>query len=220
VLGVYLPYMVVDANASADVAGFGEVQTRRYTRGEGKDQQTYYDADVYRLQRHVDFTVDDLTLESSSKRGNLDTKVNTNNIINTILPFDTKNAVQWNASYLAGYTSEKRDRDVEQLRPRVEDQLLSIARAQVQASVRRYGRGVRWEQERLDVHGTRWVAMYLPVWLYSYQEPGSRMLHYIAVNGRTGETMGSVPVQQWKLITAALTAGTFVEALALWFIGH
>ena len=220
VLGVYLPYMVVDANASADVAGFGEVETRRYTRGEGKDQKTYYDADVYQVQRHVDFTVDDLTLESSSKRGNLDTKVNTNNIINTILPFDTKNAVQWNASYLAGFTSEKRDRDVEQLRPRVEEQLLSIARAQVQASVRRYGRGVRWEQEHLDVHGTRWVAMYLPVWLYSYQEPGSRMLHYIAVNGRTGETMGSVPVQQWKLITAALTVGTFVEALALWFIGH
>jgi len=220
VLGVYLPYMVVDANASADVAGFGEVETRRYTRGEGKDQKTYYDADVYQVQRHVDFTVDDLTLESSAKRGNLDTKVNTNNIINTILPFDTKNAVQWNASYLAGFTSEKRDRDVEQLRPRVEEQLLSIARAQVQASVRRYGRGVRWEQEHLDVHGTRWVAMYLPVWLYSYQEPGSRMLHYIAVNGRTGETMGSVPVQQWKLITAALTVGTFVEALALWFIGH
>jgi len=220
VLGVYLPYMVVDANASADVAGFGEVETRRYTRGEGKDQKTYYDADVYQVQRHVDFTVDDLTMESSAKRGNLDTQANTNNVINAILPFDTKNAVKWNASYLAGYTSEKRDRDVEHLHPRLEDQLLSIARAQVQSSVRGYGRGVRWEQESLDVHGTRWVAMYLPVWLYSYQEPGSHMLHYIAVNGRTGETMGSVPVQQWKLITAALTVGTFVEGLALWFIGR
>ena len=220
VLGVYLPYMVVDANASADVAGFGEVETRRYTRGERKDQKTYYDADVYRVQRHVDFTVDDLTMESSAKRGNLDTKANTNNVINAILPFDTKNAVKWNASYLAGYTSEKRDRDVDHLQPRLEDQLLSIARAQVQGSVRRYDRGVRWEQESLDVHGTRWVAMYLPVWLYSYQEPGSHMLHYIAVNGRTGETMGSVPVQQWKLITAALTVGTFVEGLALWFIGR
>ena len=220
VLGVYLPYMVVDANASADVAGFGEVETRRYTRGEGKDQKTYYDADVYQVQRHVDFTVDDLTMESSAKRGNLDTQTNTNNVINAILPFDTKNAVKWNASYLAGYTSEKRDRDVDHLQPRLEDQLLSIARAQVQGSVRRYDRGVRWEQESLDVHGTRWVAMYLPVWLYSYQEPGSHMLHYIAVNGRTGETMGSVPVQQWKLITAALTVGTFVEGLALWFIGR
>jgi hypothetical protein len=68
--------------------------------------------------------------------------------------------------------------------------------------VSRYDRGVRWEQESLDVHGTRWVSMYLPVWLYSYHQPGKNggMLHYIAVNGRTGETMGSVPVQQWKLL--------------------
>lgn len=220
VLGVYLPYMVVDAKASADVAGLGEVQTRRYTRGQGKNKQTFYDADVYRLQRHVNFTVDDLTLESSATRGHLDTRSNTHNVINTILPFDTKNAVKWNASYLVGYTSEKRDRDVAHLSPKLEDQLLSIARAQVQSSVARYDRGVRWEQERIDVHGTRWVAMYLPVWLYSYQEPGSGMLHYIAVNGRTGETMGSVPVQQWKLITAALTVGTFVEGLALWLVGR
>jgi hypothetical protein len=59
------------------------------------------------------------------------------------------------------------------------------------------------------------VAMYLPVWLYSYQQPGSGMLHYIAVNGRTGETMGSIPIQQWKLLLAAITTGTFIEAIVL-----
>ncbi len=221
VVGVYLPYMIVDGKASADVAGQGEIETRRYTQGSGDKKKTYYDADIYRVERHVDFTVDDLPLESSTERGNLDTGVNTNNIINTILPFDTKNAVKWNASYLSGYTSEKRDTDVEQLRPRLEDQLLSIARCQVEESVNRFDRGVRWEQERLDVHGTRWVAMYLPVWLYSYHQPGRNggMLHYIAVNGRTGETMGSVPVQQWKLLTAAITVGTFLEGIALWMLG-
>jgi hypothetical protein len=78
---------------------------------------------------------------------------------------------------------------------------------------------VRWEQEGLAVHGTRWVAMYLPVWLYSYRQPGG-MLHYIAVNGRTGETMGSVPVQQWKLISVALTVGTFLEGIALWIVAR
>ncbi|WCE06292.1 TFIIB-type zinc ribbon-containing protein [Pseudoxanthomonas sp. JBR18] len=222
VVGVYLPYMIVDGNVSAEVAGHGEIQTRRYTRGTDKNKQTYYDADVYRVARRVDFTVDDLPLESSGTRGNLDTRANTNNIINTILPFDTKNAVRWNASYLAGFTSEKRDRDVEHLRPRLEDQLLSIARAQVHGSVSRYDRGVRWERERLQVHGTRWVAMYLPVWLYSYHQPGRNggMLHYIAVNGRTGETMGSVPVQQWKLLTAALTVGTILEGIALAILAH
>ncbi len=220
VVGVYLPYMIVDGNVSAAVAGRGEIKTREYTRGTEKNRQTYYDADVYQVERQVDFTVDDLPLESSAGRGNLDTRINTNNIINAILPFDTKNALKWNASYLSGYTSEKRDLDVEKLRPRLEDQLLSIARAQVHRSVARYDRGVRWEQEQLEVHGTRWVSMYLPVWLYSYHQPGSNggMLHYIAVNGRTGETMGSVPVQQWKLLLAALTAGTIIEALAIAFL--
>ncbi len=220
VVGVYLPYMIVDARASADVAGQGEIETARYTRGSGNNKKTYYDADVYQLDRHVDFTVDDLPLESSGERGTLDVKVNTNNIINTILPFDTKNAVKWNASYLSGHSSEKRDRDVEHLRPRLEDQLLSIARAQVEGSVSDYDRGVRWEQESLDVHGTRWVSMYLPVWLYSYLQPSRKggMLHYIAVNGRTGETMGSIPVQQWKLILAALTVGTILEGFAIWML--
>jgi hypothetical protein len=217
VVGVYLPYMIVDGKVSADVHGQGEIETRRYTRGTGNNKKTYYDADVYEIARHIDFTVDDLPLESSSERGNLDTRRNTNNIINTILPFDTKNAVKWNASYLSGFSSEKRNRDVEHLRPRLEDQLLSIARAKVQPSVGQYGRGVRWEQEGLDVHGSRWVSMYLPVWLYSYHQPGKNggLLHYIAVNGRTGETMGSVPVQQWKLLLAALTTGTIVEGIAI-----
>lgn len=220
VVGVYLPYMIVDSNVSASVAGRGEIKTREYTRGTGDKKQTYYDADVYQVERHVDFTVDDLTLESSAERGNLDARANTNNIINTILPFDTKNALKWNASFLTGFTSEKRNLDVEKLRPRLEDQLLSIARAEVEDSVRRYTRGVRWEQERLEVHGTRWVSMYLPVWLYSYHQPGKNggMLHYIAVNGRTGETMGSVPVQQWKMLLAALATGTIIEALVLLFL--
>jgi hypothetical protein len=221
VMAVYLPYMIVDGRVSAEVAGQGEIETRRYTRGTDKNRKTYYDADVYEVQRRVDFTVDDLPLESSAERGNLDSGANTNNIINTILPFDTKNAVKWHASYLANCTSEKRDRDVSHLMPRLEDQLLSIARAQVETSVSRFDRGVRWEREGLDVHGTRWVSMYLPVWLYSYQQKRggkSGMLHYIAVNGRTGETMGSIPVQQWKLVLTALAVGTILEGLVLWIM--
>jgi hypothetical protein len=214
--------MIVDAKASADVTGKGEIETRRYTRGTGKDKKTYYDADVYQVDRHVDFTVDDLPLESSSERAHLDTNANTNNIINTILPFDTKNAVKWNASYLRDCSSEKRDLNVTNLQPRLENGLLSIARAQVENSVNRYGRGVRWEQEGLVVHGTRWVSMYLPVWLYSYHQPngGRGLLHYIAVNGRTGETMGSVPVQRWKLFLVSLTVGTILETIALWIVAH
>lgn len=220
VVGVYMPYMIVDSKASADIVGEGEIETRCYTQGSGDKKKTYYDADIYQIERHVDFTVDDLPMESSANRSDFNTRANTNNIINTILPFDTKNAIKWNASYLSGFSSEKRDLDVAQLMPRLEDQLLSIARSQVHSSVNAYDRGVRWEEEGIEIHGSRWVAMYLPVWLYSYHQPGSNggMLHYIAVNGRTGETMGSVPIQQWKLLLAALTVGTILEFIALWIL--
>ena len=213
VLGVYLPYLVIDARAEAAYVGTGEVQTRCWTEKQGDNSVTYYAADIYRVDRSVTFTVDDLTIEGAADRAQFDGST-TNNIVNTVLPFDTKNAVKWNSSYLVGFTSEKRDLDVGDLQPVLTDQLLSIGRSQVHDSLSKFDRGVRWEQEQVDVGGSRWVSMYVPVWLYSYYQEDTRMLHYIAVNARTGETMGSVPVSQWKLITAALTVGTFLEGIA------
>jgi DNA-directed RNA polymerase subunit RPC12/RpoP len=213
VLGVYLPYLVIDARVESQYWGKGEIQTRRWTEKQGDDNVTYYAADVYQVQRQVKFTVDDLTIEGSSERASFG-PANTNNIINSILPFDTKNAVQWNASYLVGFTSEKRDVNVEAVRPVLEDQLLSIGRSEVRGSLGRFDRGVRWEQEQVDVGGSRWLSMYLPVWLYSYRQESNGLLHYIAVNARTGETMGSIPVSQPKLLLAAFTVGTVLEGLA------
>src|SRR5699024_5260185 len=54
---------------------------------------------------------------------------------------------------------------------------------------------------------------YLPVWLYSYQEKkgDKSILHYVAVNARTKETMGSVPIHMSKLILVSV----IVEIIAL-----
>ena len=126
---------------------------------------------MYQVERHVDFTVDDLPLESSRERANLDTSAQheQHHQHDPAVRHEERGEVE--RLVPAGCSSEKRDLDVSHMRPRLDDQLLSIARAQVENSVSRYGRGVRWEKEGLDVHGTRWVSMYLPVWLYSYHQP-------------------------------------------------
>lgn len=222
VVGVYMPYLLVDGNAHADIAGFGEIKTRQYQRGSDNNKTTYYDADVYQVTRSFDFTVDDLTIESSSARANQNTKQNTNNVINTILPFDTKNAVRYDANYIGDFTSEKRDLNVDEVMPVAHSQMLSIARQKATDSTR-YDRGLRWESEALELKGTRWVAVLLPVWLYSYYEKksdGSAFLHYIAVNGRTGETMGSIPVSVPKLLLVALTIGTVLEGIAIAIVAN
>ncbi|WP_231595196.1 TFIIB-type zinc ribbon-containing protein [Salinibacterium sp. SWN1162] len=203
VMGVYLPYMVVDINAHARLSGHGEHQTRSYTVKVGDKNQQRYDADVYAVERDFDIHVNDLTVESSSDRLDQNTSKNSNNIINTIMPFDVENSVRYDSNYLAGFTSERRDSNLDQLTPIAHTQAEDITRHKVNDTLSFYDRGVQWSSEQVEVRGQRWVSAYLPVWLYSYQQRksnGKTFLHYVAVNARTGETMGSIPLHQSRLL--------------------
>ncbi len=206
VLGVYLPYMVIDVNAHASMSGVGEHELRRYTVKVGDSHETRYDVAIYQVAREFDLHVNDLTVESSSTRLDQRASENTNNIINSIMPFDTGNAVRYDSNYLAGFTMERRDSNLDQLMPLAQLQAGDIARYQCNSTLDFYDRGVRWDAERMDVVGQRWVSAYLPVWLYSYYERrknGTAFLHYVAVNARTGETMGSVPINKAKLFAVS-----------------
>lgn len=198
VMGVYLPYMIVDVNSHAELIGEAEHLVRRYTVGSGDSRKTYYDADAYSVTREFDLMIDDLTIEASADKLNQDIETNTNNVISAIMPFDTENAVEWNPSYLRGYASEKRDTDVNALKGAVTTQASDVARYRAKETMEFYDRGAKWINEKLDVKGTKWKAAYLPVWLYSYQDE-KKILHYVAVNARTGETMGSVPINKTRL---------------------
>ena len=168
IMGVYFPYMIVDINSHARLTGQGEHKVRSYTRKVGDHNETYYDADLYNVEREFDLTINGLTVESSADKLDTNSKNKTTNIINSIMPFDTENCVKWNSNYLKGYSSEKRDVNVDQLRPLVEEQAKDISRFAANDSLEYYDRGVRWDNEQLDIKGQQWQSSYLPVWLYSY----------------------------------------------------
>lgn len=219
IMGVYFPYMVVDVNSHAYFSGQGEHEFRRYVVGSGNSRRTLYDADLYNVERDFDLTIKGLTVESNSDRLNQKSKEKTNNIINAIMPFDTDNCVKWNANYLKGYTSERRDTNVDQLRLLVNEQSRDVARFAANKTLKNYDRGVCWSKENFDVKGQQWKTAYLPVWLYSYLQVSGdkKKLHYVAVNARTKETMGSVPIHIPKLILMSI----LVEILAFilfWFV--
>lgn len=108
----------------------------------------------------------------------------------------------------------------------VENRFLAIARAKASPTIGRYDRGVRWEEEGVAVHGTRWVSVYVPVWLYSYADSAKgegSLVHYIAVNARNGNTMGSVPVSHPKIFALACAAGSVAAVIGAvvgfgWFL--
>lgn len=213
IMGVYFPYMVVDVNSHANFVGKGEEGVRRYVKGSGEDAKTYYDADLYEVEREFDLAIDGLTIESSSDRLNKKSSNKTNNVINAIMPFDIDNCAKYNSNYLKGYTSEKRDINVEDLKNIVDVQAKDIARHKANETLTNYDRGVAWSKEDFYIKGEQWSAAYLPVWLYSYQQVSGdkKVLHYVAVNARTRKTMGSVPIYMPKLIGIS----AFVEVLGI-----
>lgn len=209
IMGVYFPYMLIDINSHAHFTGNGEIQTRKYKNG--NNETTYYDADLYEVERDFDLVIKGITVESNSERVNKSDLNQTNNVINAIMPFDIENCSKYDANFLNGYTSEKRDININQLKPIVEIQAKDIARYACNDTLKKYDRGVVWKSEQLDRIGEQWKSAYLPVWLYSYQQiKGSRkILHYVAVNARTKETMGSIPIHLPKLLIISVIVEFF-----------
>lgn len=219
IMGVYFPYMLVDVNAHVNFSGQGEHQIREYTVKNGNSVQTKYDAELYNVEREFDLIIDNLSIESSSDKLNKFNSNKTNNVINAIMPFDTENCVMYNANFLKGYTSERRDTNVEQLKEIVDVQSKDIARYSANDTLTEYDRGVVWASEQLTVKGKQWKAAYLPVWLYSYRQViGNRsILHYVAVNARTKEVMGSIPIHMPKLVIVSILV-EIIGILAMIFV--
>jgi len=218
IMGAYFPYMIVNANAHVHLSGHGEIKVKEYAEGEGSSKKTYYDADCYKVEREFDLTVNGLTVESSSDKRQYQAD-KTNNIINAIMPFDIENCVKWDANYLRGYSTEKRDTNISDLKDLFDVQAKDIARYKANETIKKYDRGVKWENEKLDLKGQAWNSAYLPVWLYSYQQEMGKKgrLHYIAVNARTKEIIGSVPLHLPKLWLVVLLIEALAVAIMLYF---
>lgn len=215
VMGVYLPHMTVDGNIAARLDGVGEVLEARVRVG---DNRTAYRVRRFSLMRTFRVAIDDVVVSSSFDKVNIRSEISTNNIINAILPFDVKNIMRFNSNYLGDqYTSERRDMDISQAESYAGDHFLTIARASASPTITGYDRGVRWEAEQVQIEGSRWTSVLLPVWLYGFVETkdGAAITHYIAVNGRSGETMGSVPINTGKAALVSWSVGIAVS-LVTW----
>ena len=221
IMGVYFPYFIIDCNAHAKFSGEGGHVARTYTitTGSGDDEksETVYDIDIHNVVRDFDIAIDDLSIESSKDKLDKNSKDKTTNVINAIMPFDTENCVKYEANYLVGFTSERRDVNTYTVDKKIDQSLVDIARYAINTDLKYYDSGVRWENEELNIKGKQIVSAYLPVWLYSYQD-NKNVLHYVAVNARTGETMGSVPMNKTKLAMIATLIDLIVLAIVVLII--
>ena len=223
IMGVYLPYMLIDANITGDFEGIGEKTATHVDRVQENIQYptgkmiTVTDSNVnaYIVKRKFDMTIEDLEMETSSDKVDKTDELKTNNIINSIMPFDTENCVRFQSNYLTGFTSEKRDINIEELDKKALVQIKDVTRHALNKKLKQYDRGIKWNKEEVNIKGMRWISAYLPVWIYSYYDKKNKQLHYVAVNGRTKELMGSVPVNKSGLFTISALIETIALVISL-----
>lgn len=214
IMGVYFPYMLVDVNANCDFEGIGEKMDVKYQSSKLTIKSmdfNNYDINLYKIKRKFNMTIEDLTIETSKDKTDKNNSNKTNNIINSIMPFDTEECIKFQSNYLTGFTSEKRDMNIEDLEQKIMTQIKDVARHTLNKQLTIYDRGIRWDKEEVNVIGTRWISAYLPVWIYSYYEKNNKKLHYVAVNGRTNELMGSIPINKLKLFIIS----AFIEIISI-----
>ena len=190
--GVYFPYFIVDSNQHVNASGIGKHITKKITENNGNKTTHLFDVDSYKIEREFDIAIDDLSIEANLSRIVKEYKNQTNNIINSIMPFDTENCVRFASNYLIGYNAEKRDIDTNDVDEMVMKYCNEIIMDFIKKDTQFYDYFVQLPQVKVEEIGSQWVTAYLPVWLYSYRDTDF-VLHYVAVNARTGETNGSIP---------------------------
>lgn len=198
VFGVYLPYIIVDVNSKVEFNGFAESTNKNL------------EADVFKITRIGDLLINDLTVESSYEKVDINILSNTNNIINSIMPFDTENCIEFCANFVNEYNFDKRDLNIDDIKLLVDDKISQIVKNTLNDSLKHYDRGVKFEKKNITIIGKYWKTAYLPVWLYSYKDKNNK-IHYTVSNGRTLETMGSIPINKTRLIIVSI----FIEITSL-----
>lgn len=218
IVGVYLPYLIVDLNGHSEFDGYGnhiidkeyyEIDTRYFPHSYYK-----YKVETYHINCNFDFTIDDFILESNSKKIDITNSLISNDIIKSIMPFDTENCIQFNSNYLYGYNMEKRDINTNDLEQYVNNKVKKITKNAINDELGFFDGKIRWKKEKINIKGTKWIASYMPVWLYTYKK-NKKSIDYIAVNGRTGKIDGSIPINKLKTFLSSCLVSIFIVAILI-----
>jgi transcription elongation factor Elf1 len=192
---VYLPYAMGDFHFKSTHSGKAAI----YVNCFGKK---FYTLDLYKFGRRFNLYINDLLIEANHNylraRGEKAT-VNSKNIVNSILPFDTSKIVDYDPKFLNGdYRAEFRDLTFDDIKMNIRDQFEDISCYHAIQTMKEYNSGHIFENNQLEFVGDRIDSVLCPLWLYSYQSKNGK-LHYICVNGQTGELAASIPLNNGRV---------------------
>lgn len=205
--GAYIPYWYHDADASGTITLQG-TQTRAWSDA----QFDYVETDVYKITRDASAKFRGVPVCATTKLE--ETRAE------GAEPFELADSKSFATAYLSGYAASSYDIEAASTIDRADARVKTTLSTLVQSTVTGYA-SVQPESAQISVkRDAIWYAL-LPVWLIVIAYEGQS--YPFAINGQTGEVVGTFPISQKKL--KALYVGFTIPFFLLfgaigWFLAY
>lgn len=199
--GVYVPVWLFDADVNARIRYKGE----KYRCWEDSNYE-YKEIRYYALIRSGRIGYHHVPVDGSTKMDDT--------LMESIEPFDFKDAVSFQSAYLSGYLADKYDVDADASISRANERIKHSTEDAFKSTTSEY-HNVRAEQSSIQLsNGAAKYALY-PVWILNTTWNDQKFT--FAMNGQTGKFVGDLPADKSKAIK--MFAGIAAAAAAITMVG-
>lgn len=203
--GIYVPFWLFDTDANATIR-YKATRIRTWSDA----NYIYTRTSFYSLLRAGSLAFDNVPVDGSSKMSN--------DLMESIEPYDMSQAVDFQTAYLAGYLADKYDVSADDSKARANDRIRASTEAAFASTTVGYS-SVIPEHTNIRLSGGRVRYALLPVWILTtrYQDK----IYTFAMNGQTGKMVGNLPMD-WKLfwtylLSIGLGSGALISLIACLF---
>lgn len=178
--GVYVPFWLFDADVDVD-AWFDAQNIRMWA----DNTYEYVETEYYDLHRAGTIAMRHVPVDGSRKM--LD------ELMESIEPYDFKEAVPFQTAYLAGFLADRYDVGYSECTDRANNRMKTSAMESLRATTNKYERATIRSEQFDWKHAKITYALY-PVWLLTTSWNGQNYL--FAMNGQTGKFVGDLPLDK------------------------
>lgn len=187
IAGVYIPFWAYDLTAEGDMS-FLSSDTRFWS----DYNYNYAEVSRYQVNMHGRFQYVKVLADASSRF--------TDDLMNSLEPFNYKDLVSYNHAYLSGFLAEKYDISDDEGFKVVTDRTMKTSVGMMQEKVRHQSSIL--ESNGMQITKDHIYYIMLPVFMININYSGKKYI--FAMNGQTGKIVGDIPVGRKEVIMLSI----------------
>ena len=200
--GIYVPFWLFDTDAEANIR-YKATRVHHWS----DSNYNYTRTSFYSLFRAGTIRFENVPVDGSSKLSN--------DLMESVEPYDMTQAVDFQTAYLAGYLADKYDVSAEDSKPRANERIRSSTESSFASTTAGYVTVIP-ESTNIRLSDGRVRYGLLPVWILTTRWQDK--VFTFAMNGQTGKMVGNLPID-WKLfwlylLSIGLGSGALISLIA------